>query len=245
MSKNITLLMAVSLFAASDVFAQIDFTILNKPISYASNLDSLARTGTSTAMPAGWHLYQSDGRQSYRANTGDSANAGIYSYGASAGIQSQIRALGSISSNADTCYFGAEFVNNTGYAINTLTIAYTIEQWRLGAKGRSADTSEFDFSTDATSLTGNGIWTNYSYLDMVSPVTTGTVGALNGNLPANQSKVSYKITGLNIANGAHYWIRWYDHVINGPNDGLGLQSLTLTAYRIAAGPTLVTKRNGG
>ena len=114
MNKNLTLLMAVSLFVATGAFAQIDFTILNKPISYAVNLDSLARTGTSAVMPTGWYLYQSNGRKSYLANPGDSANADVYSYGATGVLQGRIRALGSISSKADTCYFGAEFVNNTG-----------------------------------------------------------------------------------------------------------------------------------
>ena len=28
------------------------------------------------------------------------------------------------------------FLNNTGYAINSITVSYTVEQWRLGATGR-------------------------------------------------------------------------------------------------------------
>jgi len=222
--------------------AQINVNLLNKAVSYAINLDSLARTGTSSTMPAGWHLYQSDGRTTYKASVGDSANAGVYSFGTATGFQARVRALGSISSPKDTTYFGAEFVNNTGYPLNTILVAYTIEQWRLGATGRGPDISEFDYSTDATGLRSNGAtWTNVSALDMVSPVTSGTAGALNGLLPANQSKLSFKITGLAIAPGAHFWIRWYDHVISGPNDGLGIQALSMTYYSILAGPTIVKK----
>jgi len=245
MKKTFTLLLALVLYGAADLHAQISFTILNKPVSYALNLDSLARVGASNAMPYGWYLYQSNGTITYRANAGDSANGNIYSYGATGGFLSRVRALGSISSKTDSCYFGAMFINQTGYSINDLTIAYTVEQWRLGATGRGADTTEFDFSTNATTLTGNGTWVNYPALNMTSPVTKGTVGPLNGGLTANQAQLSYKISGLNIPNGAIFWIRWYDHIIKGPNDGMGLQNLTIDAYSNAAGPTIVTQINTG
>jgi len=246
MKKTITLFVALFiLFSASNLHAQISFTILNKPVSYVLNLDSLARIGASNALPYGWYLYQSNGTITYRANAGDSANGNIYSYGAATGFNSRTRALGSISSKSDSCYFGAMFVNQTGYAINDLTIAYTVEQWRLGATGRGPDTTEFDFSTNATTLTGNGTWVNYPALNMTSPVTKGTVGPLNGALPANETQLSYKITGLNIPNNAIFWIRWYDHIIKGANDGLGIQNLTINAYSNLAGPTVVTQINAG
>src|ERR1017187_5772520 len=112
MKKTLTLLLSMCLIGTTALYAQIDFTILNKPVSYATNLDSLARTGVSSAMPTGWSFYQSNGVKTYRASIGDSATANVYSFGAAAGVQSRIRALGSISDKKDSCYFGAEFVNN-------------------------------------------------------------------------------------------------------------------------------------
>jgi len=245
MKRIITLLLACSFIGSGAIYAQINFTVLNKNVSYATTLDSFARTGVSNKFPSGFALYQSNGAYTYSADAGDSTRANIYSYGARNAILGRVRALGSISSKTDTCYYGIEFQNNTGYAINSLTIAYTIEQWHLGAIGRGADTSEFDFSLNASSVVGTGTWHHYSDLDMVSPVTTGKPGALNGQLAANQSQVSYKISDISIPNGATFWIRWYDHVINGPNDGLGVQALILNAYSNVAGPTVVTKINAG
>jgi len=244
--KRISILVfAVCMIGSTAVYAQIDFTVLNKNVSYATTLDSFAARGVSNKLPSGFVLYQSNGAYTYSADAGDSTSADIYSYGSRNALLGRVRALGSISSKTDTCYYGIEFQNNTGYAINSLTISYTVEQWRLGANGRGADTTEFDFSTNATTLTGTGNWDHYSSLDMISPVTTGTPGPLNGQLPANQSKVSYKISGIIIPNGAYFWIRWYDHVIKGPNDGLGIQALTLNAYSDVAGPTVVSEINAG
>ena len=245
MKRIITLLLAISFIGSGAVYSQINFTILNKNISYATTLDSLARTGVSAGLPVGFAIYQSNNNIAYTADAGDSANANIYSYGARNAFLGRVRALGSIGSKADTCYYGIEFRNNTGYAINSLTIAYTVEQWHLGASGRGADTTEFDFSNNATSLTGTGSWTHYGSLDMISPVTTGTPGPLNGQLAANQVNLTFKISGINKPNGANFWVRWYDHIIKGPNDGLGIQALTINAYSNIAGATVVTKINSG
>jgi hypothetical protein len=111
---------------------------------------------------------------------------------------------------------GACFTNNTGGTITSLAIAYTGEQWRLGASGRGADRLDFQLSTTATSLT-TGTWIDYDSLDFSSPVASGTVGALNGNAAANRASLSFMIAGLNIVNGQSFFIRWLD--FNLTNDG--------------------------
>jgi hypothetical protein len=232
-------LLAFTMLCPALISGQVNITVLNKAM--VQNFDSLARTGTSSTMMAGWHFYQTNGTTTYRANIGDSARANVYSYGRT-GFAGLNRALGSISATTNISYFGAEYVNNTGFTIDQLTIAYTIEQWRLGATGRGADTTEFDYSMNATGLTSSGAtWVHVSTLDMTSPVTSGTVGPLNGTSLLNQSKVSFKLTGLSIANGAHFWVRWYDHAIAGPNDGLAVENFSILPYSSAHGPTVVTK----
>ncbi|MDZ7622859.1 MAG: hypothetical protein U5J96_00200 [Ignavibacteriaceae bacterium] len=60
---------------------------------------------------------------------------------------------------------GASFTNNTGSLITQIPITYTGEQWRAGVTNRgAADRLDFQFSTDATSLS-TGTWTNYDALD--------------------------------------------------------------------------------
>ncbi|NLE61235.1 MAG: ExeM/NucH family extracellular endonuclease, partial [Planctomycetes bacterium] len=107
---------------------------------------------------------------------------------------------------------------------------YTGEQWRLGQNttGRAADRLDFQFSTNATSLT-NGTWVDNDSLDFSSPVVAGTVGALNGNMAPNRNALSFTITGLSIANGATFWIRWADtDLIPGADDGLSVDDFSLT-----------------
>ena len=57
-----------------------------------------------------------------------------------------------------------------------ITVQYTGEQWRLGAADANIDRLDFQYSTDATSLT-SGTYVNVDQLDFVSPNNT-TVGAL-------------------------------------------------------------------
>ncbi len=98
---------------------------------------------------------------------------------------------------------GAQFTNNTGYPIHALQISYVGEQWRLGATAGRADRLDFQLSTNATDLS-SGSWTDYDLLDFSSPVTSGTVGALNGNAAANRAMLGHTITGLNIPNGSTF-----------------------------------------
>ena len=119
--------------------------------------------------------------------------------------------------------------------ITSLLISYTGEQWRLGALSRQ-DRLDFQYSTDATSLT-TGTWTSVTALNFIAPVTTGTVGPLDGNAAANRTFITSTISGLSIPNGASFWIRWNDFNATGADDGLGVDDFCLTANGAAPTPT--------
>src|SRR5262249_35842949 len=110
-------------------------------------------------------------------------------------------------------------------------VSYTGEQSRKGATGTvAADRLDFQYSTNATSLT-TGTWTDVNSLDFNSPITTGASGALNGNLAANRTALSFTITPVSIAPGATFRIRWPDFDRGGPgtaDDGLGVDDFSLT-----------------
>ena len=194
---------------------------------YTQNFDTLASTGTSAALPAGWFFSETgssaknDGM--YSASTGSDTGGDTYSYGASGSSE---RAFGMLLSGTLTPRIGACFVNNTGAGITRISIAYRGEQWRYGATGRPADHIDFQFSTNASSLAA-GTWTGYRSLDFTSPVNSGSTGALNGN--ANAVNISSTIDSLNIADGAAFWIRWLDFDISpGSDDGLAVDDFSLT-----------------
>src|ERR1051325_603565 len=194
-------------------------------IPYSQNFNTLAVSGTSSTLPTGWYFDEtgSNANLTYGTGTGSSNTGDTYSFGA---VGNTERAFGELQSGSLLPTIGASFTNNTGDLVNRLEISYTGEQWRLGTAGR-ADRLDFQISTDATSLT-TGTWSDVNTLDFSSPVTTGTVGALNGNVAPNRTPVSAAITGLNVPAGATFFIRWTDFNAAGADDGLAVDDFSLT-----------------
>ncbi len=192
---------------------------------YTQDFDTLASSGTSSTTPDGWAFSESgtNANANYTAGTGSSNTGDTYSFGATSSTE---RAFGGLLSGSLVPTIGAEFQNNAGDTIISLAVSYSCEQWRLGATGRT-DRLDFQYSTDATSLT-TGTWTDVDSLDCSSTVTTGTTGALNGNDAANRNAVSGNIPSLSITNGAVFWIRWPDFNASGADDGLAVDDFSLT-----------------
>ncbi|MBS1806682.1 MAG: hypothetical protein JST84_00655 [Acidobacteria bacterium] len=191
--------------------------------AYTQNFDSLVISGTSSTLPLGWSLSETGtgADANYRAGDGGNNTGDTYSFGVGSD-----RAFGSLQSSSVISTIGAGFTNNTGQPITSMVVSFTGEQWRLGTVGR-ADRLDFQYSLDATGLT-DGSWMNVDALDFSSPVTTGTTGALDGNNAANRLTVSANITGLNIPNGATFFIRWTDSNASGADDGLAIDDFSLT-----------------
>ncbi|MFN8456454.1 MAG: Ig-like domain-containing protein, partial [Anaerolineae bacterium] len=85
----------------------------------------------------------------------------------------------------------------------------------------------FNIGLNATSLT-TGTWTDVNSLDFITPNITGSVGARDGNDPANRAVPNTTITGLAIANGTNFWLRWNDFNASGADDSLAIDNFTLT-----------------
>lgn len=213
----------VSFVPATAANAQVTVPAVGTPVT--ENFNTLASSGTSSTVPPGWAFLEAgaNANTTYTAGTGSGNSGDTYSFGAAGSSE---RAFGGLLSGSLTPTIGAAFTNNTGATIASLTIAYTGEQWRLGALGR-ADRIDFQYSTSATSLT-TGTWTDVDALDFTSPVTSGTTGALDGNAAANRTVITVTITGLSIPNGTTFWIRWMDSNATGSDDGLAVDDFSLT-----------------
>lgn len=192
--------------------------------AYTQDFNTLASTGTSSTLPIGWALSESGtaANTTYTAGTGSSTTGETYSFGATGNTE---RAFGGLQSGSLIPTIGACFTNDTGSAINSLGISYTGEQWRLGALAR-ADRIDFQYSLNATSL-ADGTWIDVNALDFTGPVTSGTVGALNGNVAPNRTTIASTIAGLNIPSGAAFFIRWTDFNASGSDDGLAVDDFSL------------------
>ena len=107
--------------------------------AYTQDFNTLANTGTSSAVPAGWALFESstNANTTYTAGTGSSTAGDTYSFGST--TTPTDRAFGTLQSGTLIPTIGASFTNNTGNTITSLAIAYTGEQWRCGqpAAGRT------------------------------------------------------------------------------------------------------------
>ena len=188
------------------------------------HFDTLAASGTGSALPPGWRFVESgtNANTSYAADNGATAGGNTYSYGATG---SSDRAFGALRSGSLQPLIGAQLGNDSGLTLDHIDVAYAGEQWRLGATGR-ADRLDFQYSLDATSLNdGAATWVDVDALDFASPTTTGAAGALDGNLAANRIALAGTIGALALAPGATLWIRWIDADIAGAEDGLAIDDI--------------------
>ncbi len=162
-------------------------------------------------------------------------------------------AFGTVSSSSYYGVLGVQFVNNAGTTITSLVVSYVGEQWGWNKGG--ANTLEFTYSTDATSLS-TGTWTSFEDLSFTalysnytganstgvglngngntifngSTYVTKSEGEAGGPGALNYTTISATITGLSIADGETFWLRWTD-VISGSGVGqaLGIDDFQLTA----------------
>jgi hypothetical protein len=233
MLKNSTVCAIVALFLLLPLIhtsAQVSLSVLNSPSG--QDFNTLAISGTSSLTPTGWVFVESGTNQNglYTAGTG-SGNAGdTYSFGTAGSTE---RAIGGLRSGSLIPIIGSSFINNTGAFITGLSITFTGEQWRLGTNNRPApDRLDFQYSLSATSLT-TGTWTDKDSLDFIAPrVSAAAAGALPGNDPANRTTLTATLSGISIAPGSTFWIRWTDLDISGADDGLAIDDFSITPHGI-------------
>ena len=220
-------------FLASVVTPLAAITVNQFNVTYNEDFDTLA-TVTSSSLPDGWELSEtgSSANTTYGAGTGSSSTGNTYSFG---GASSTDRALGALRTSGVAATFGTVVTNSTGETVTQVTIQFTGEQWRLGALSRT-DRLDFSYSVDGTSIT-TGSWLDADALDYTAAITSGTLGALDGNAVENQLLISHTITGLNLVNGANLWLRWADFDASGSDDGLAIDNFSIFAPQSIGGGT--------
>lgn len=225
------------LLVSTITFSQVIITSTATP--YTQNFNTLAASGTSSTLPTGWRLLESgtNANTTYAADAGSTATGNTYSYGTGTATD---RAFGGLLSGSLNPTIGVQITNSTGATITSLTISYTGEQWRCGTAGRT-DQLDFQYSLNATSLS-TGTWTDFNTLDFASP-STSTTGAKDGNAAANRTAKSGIITGLSIANGSTFWLRWNDFDASGADDGLSVDDFSIQLSGADVTPPTATTFN--
>ncbi len=191
-----------------------------------------------STLPAGWYAHENgvNANNTYRISYGEFAGGEIYSYGANG---SNERALGSVgTASIPHIYYGAAWINNTGDSIKSMEIRYTGEQWRQGRPGvnraTGPDTIHFGYAINASNIQ-SGSFTELTDLSFSSAENNGTLSTpLDGNLPANQSKIRNTVNNLKVGPNDTVWIRWRDFNSSSFDDGLAIDSLLVTFYDTTA-----------
>lgn len=171
------------------------------------------------------------------ADDGSSNSGSLRSLGNSGATD---RALGALASGTNAFAFGVEIVNNTGSALESMTIVLTQENWRTSTT--SLNTLVFGWSTNSTSSTflSDAGFNASIGLDLVGPAPVTTNTAINGNDPLNQigrtATLSFGPTGL--ANGASVFIRWQDRDDTGNDAAIAIDNLGITAQPVPEPATM-------
>lgn len=224
LSYNMRKLLFTSLTALLSASAFSQVIISSTGVAATENFNTLAATGTTNNnLPTGWAFFEtgSNANTTYAADSGALNSGNTYSYG----ITSE-RAFGSLASGSLVGIIGANYTNQTGATVTSVSITYTMEQWRKGGSRTTNDTSQFSFGINNTGL-NSGTWTRLPALDAASKILGGTGSALDGNAPANQTVYSQTFN-VTLNNGQTLNIRWADVNSTGSDDGLAVDDISVT-----------------
>ena len=218
---------AVSLFAAPAItptFLNAQAISVSTSGTYTQNFDTLANTGTTNAWTdnstiTGWYAQRSGTGTTYSADTGSGTAGTLYSYGASGSTDRALGTIGSSNAAAGSFAYGVVLQNSASSNLTFSSVAFDLEQWRLGATtGKTPnDTVTFWYkisSTATTALTPTSStgWTAVTALDAVAPVNTGTVGALVGNTNKTAVSSTSALNGITVSAGQYITFRWADRL---------------------------------
>ena len=222
---------------ASGMLMAVAATVLSLPanaavtlasLPYTQDFDTIARTGSSSVLPAGWEIAEggSIANNLYLASAGAGTAGNTYSFGAA---RSTERALGGIATGNLLPRFGVQFTNGlSGRTITELDVSYFGELWRAGTAA-NLNTLAFSYSLDATSL-NTGTYSNFSDLDFAIIPGGANNRARNGN--NYRTEINAVITGLYIAPGESIYLRWSGTNAPGNDHGLAIDDFRLSATTV-------------
>ncbi len=209
-------------------FSQISIT--STGTAFTQNFDGLGTTATAT-LPSGfkigtdWSTGTSATTLAY-GSTGTgvvtgSSSGGTINWANGITASSTDRALGFLNTGTFTSpkSIVLKITNNTGVAIGSLSLSFDYEKYRSGS--RQYDWTFFHGST-------------------VTPTTSATAGDQSYPADANNTVISnppvgitktVNLTGLNIANGADYYLKWTFTGLAGSTNGqgIGIDNFSITA----------------
>ena len=231
------------LLSPLSLFSQISMTTTG---SHTQNFNTLATTGTTNAWTnnstiSSWYSQRTGTGTTYEATTGTATAGNLYSFGSASNTDRAIGTVGSSNAAAGNFAHGVLLRNTSGSIISSITVTYTLEQWRNG-NNTTPNVVTFWYQTSTSTISSltpnnNTGWTQVSALSTQSPINTGTAGALDGNATANKSTLTnISIPSLSLANNSYIMLKWEDPDHTGTDHGLGIDDVTIS-WTVSSTPT--------
>lgn len=222
----------LSTIAVSESHAQVSIAALNS--TYTNTFDGVGSddfllTDDITGPLIGFYALRDVGNTNpnyVTADNGSSTAEGFKNYGP---LFQSDRSLGSLpGSGTGRMRFGVRFVNNTGTTVGSIRVSFTGEQW-FNSGGQAPQTLLFAYrrATNVNDLF-TGTYTPVPALNFVSPNVGPVQGAVDGNSPANRQARTATFA-VAVAPGEEIMLRWDMEDSGGPNHGLAIDDLTVTA----------------
>jgi hypothetical protein len=215
-------------YACFCLCAQVAVTDLS--LTYSENFNSLPQSASSQEDPwtddstlPDWFAENEEVetlniRYGSSRSTGGSSSSGLYSFGDRTIPE---MALGVITSNSsEDITFGTKYVNQSGETIESVTVTYTGEQWRI-SNGQQPQVLGFSYlvsGSDPTiaipERTGGYVYVPELYFTSPKFDTTGLVLAgatgqsMDGNLTENRTQITFTFN-VSVADGEYILLRWY------------------------------------
>lgn len=223
-------------------FSQISLITTGTP--YSQNFDGMGTSATAT-LPTGfkigldWATGTTATTLAYGTNgagivTGTSPG-GIINWANGITASATDRSLGFLTTGgfASPNSIVLRITNNTGVVIGSFDVSFDYEKYRSGSR-------QFDWTFDHGST--SSLLTSLAAGDQSYPAdATNTVI----NNPPTAITKTFSITGLSLANGASYYLRWTSTGLAGSTNGqgLGIDNFSITAQ--PATPTFTSTGAGG
>ncbi len=214
----------------NDMFGYIS---LSGSGTYTQDFNTLPSAGSGTwtddTTLSGWYAQRTGTGTNILVDTGAGNTGGLYSFGSAGSTDRALGSLGSSNAAAGSFAYGVQFKNNTSAPMPLNNVSYVGEQWRNAVTAAQTATLWYKIGTTATTTLTPNVdtgWTALTAGDFVSPVTTGTSGAMDGNAVGNKTAISFN-PNLTLAAGEIIMFRWSDPDQTGSDHGLSIDDFSL------------------
>lgn len=176
-------------------------------------------SSAGTGAGSGWLTGTNTSTTTQAASSGSPVNGGAYNWATTAGTDRAIGFMGS-GSYASPNSIMAYYRNTTGATLTTITVAYSVERYRVNS---SAFQLNFYSSTDGST------WTARTNGDISAAGFPTGASSYSFNTPRTLTR-TVTITGLSIANNADFYLRWlFTDASAATAQGIALDNVSLYA----------------